>query len=57
MRTLNLENIQLESLSNFEAIEVNGGDAYDEGYAWGREVGTGVRRGLAIVGILSLFFL
>lgn len=56
MQTINLDNMHLASLSHLDMVEVNGGDAaYDEGYNLGRAIGTGVRRGLAIIGVWMMF--
>lgn len=56
MQTINLDNMHLASLSHLDMVEVNGGDAaYDEGYNLGRAIGTGVRRGLAIISVWMMF--
>jgi len=63
MTTINLNEMNLTSISSFEMIEINGGTASDpwaEGFNAGKSdgfsAGKGASAGLVVIGIVLLFF-
>ncbi|MCW8310727.1 MULTISPECIES: hypothetical protein [Sphingobacterium] len=51
----NINDLNIEELTNLELVDLEGGVRYPEAYQAGKDIGDGLRRGLAIIGIYLLF--
>lgn len=58
MNTLTLDSMNVNTISNFEMAEINGGDwnkGFDAGNEHGYSAGKGILAGLSVIGIIAFF--
>jgi|JI102314A1RNA_FD_contig_81_481290_length_1208_multi_25_in_0_out_0_2 hypothetical protein len=58
MNTINLNEMDLRSISNLEMSEINGGDwnkGFEAGVNHGESAGSGILAGLTVIGIIAFF--